>query len=117
MNNRAFNLSYQISLDQIQKICDQIPHSEKVKQITPMNAGLSAFLAKLEFENPTTLSWVLRVINPDREMKYEREMGALLQAHQKFNVPTPKVIFKDNSLKILSEPYYIYEFLPGDTVT
>ena len=116
MYDRAFNLSYQISQDHIKKICNQIPHTEKVTRITTMNAGLSAFLAKLDFKNSTTPSWVIRVINPNREKKYEREMGALLQAHQKFNVPTPKVIFTDNSRKILSEPYYIYEFLPGDTL-
>ena len=62
MYDHEFNLSYQVPLEKIQIICDQIPHSEKVKQITPMNAGLSVFLAKMEFEKSTTPSWVLRVI-------------------------------------------------------
>ena len=95
MSDRSFNLSYQISLDQIQNICDQIPDTEKVKQITPMNAGLSAFLVKLEFQNPSTPSWVLRVVNPDGKKRYEQEIGAILQAHQN---PTVQILNQSYNL-------------------
>ena len=114
MSEESFNLNYQISPSKIQEICNATPSSPNVSLITPMSAGLSAYMVKLDFTNSP--SWMLRIINPEEEKAYEQEMGALLHVKQNYDIPIPNIIFQDNTGKFVPEPYYIYEYLPGDTL-
>ena len=112
----AFNLSYRISRSKIQEICNAAPNSPIVSQITPMNAGLSAYMVKVDFRNTSESSWMIRVVNPKWEMNFEREIGALLHAEESQEIPIPKIIRVDSTGEIIPESYFIYEFLKGDTL-
>ncbi|MHA1453125.1 MAG: phosphotransferase family protein [Promethearchaeota archaeon] len=85
-------------------------------QITPMNAGLSAYMVKVDFRSTSDPSWMIRVINPEYKMIFEREMGAILHASENFDIPLPKIVKMDSTGEIIPESYYIYEYIKGDTL-
>ncbi len=116
MSEGTFNLKFQLTRPKIEEICKSISDSKKVSEIIPKNAGLSAYIVKVNFMDTSEPSWMIRVVNPEYKMGFEREIGAILHAKDKIKVPTPKIVKIDSTRNIIPESYYIYEYLEGDTL-
>lgn len=117
MNDRKFNLEYNISQQQIQEIISNFPQKTQLQKVKPMNYGLSAFLTQLTVTQGSKIrELMLRIINPDREHKMARELGAIHQANHVYHIPSPQIYLKDYSRSIIPEPYYCYDYIPGFTL-
>jgi aminoglycoside phosphotransferase (APT) family kinase protein len=116
MSEGSFNLNYHLTNEKIREICATISESRNISKIIPMNSGLSAYMVKVDFTNTSEPSWMIRVMNPENKKIFEREMGAILHATEKLNVPTPKILKIDSSRKIIPESFYVYDYLEGDTL-
>ena len=114
MAAQRFNLRYQITDAQIQDICNRHLEKPHIQHIAPMNTGLSAYTTKIEFTDHDQVSCVLRIMNPENIDTFEKELGTLLHAKYNHQIPTPKIVSIDTSGQIIDEPFFIYEYIPGE---
>ena len=114
--SQSFNLNYSLSEKQVLTICSRFLEYFELVEFEPMLKGLSAYMVKVTVNNPDPFQFVIRVINPKSLRSFEHQVGNIIHVKEKNLFPFPNLLYKDNSGEIISESYYCYEYVEGQTL-